>query len=69
MDRKIKDTDGKCFASVGSGKGCLVLSAQSAGCDSYSCPFYKPEEYASWVRIDCGESVRLVSPGEYYRKR
>ena len=35
-----------------------------AGCNSYYCPFYKPEALKDYVRTEDGDEISLYSPEE-----
>ena len=69
MIRGYKDTEGKCFASVASNAGCLILSCSIAGCGTFECPFYKPKDCTAWIRIDGEKEVALLPPEEYFTYR
>jgi len=68
MTRKYTDCDGPCFASIANNIGCKILSETIKSCGSYNCPFYKPNNYKDYVRIDGEGSVCLISIDEYIRK-
>ena len=56
-----------CFGIMSKGK-CRVLSVKSKYCGTYRCPFYKPKECRSWVRVQDKDGVNIVPPEEYERK-
>lgn len=60
--RKKTDSDGKCCMEIMG--GCTSLTEASEYCETYRCPFYKPEGCSDWLRRDKGENVELYTPEE-----
>lgn len=58
--RNRADADGECFALTVDGSGCKVMSALLPCCGTFECPFYKPQKYRNWARIEADEKICLI---------
>lgn len=61
----LKAINEDCFATTKFG-GCKILIAQQETCNTYKCPFYKPANCKSWVRIEDRHGVNLIPPEEAF---
>lgn len=61
---EIKD---KCFASF-EGEGCSCLTEVPRECLAPGYPFYKPNGFKDWIRIEDRDGINLLPPEEYNEK-
>ena len=58
----VSDSGGKCFAWA---RGCCLLTEASERCNTYGCPFYKPQGCKDWIRRDSQRGyVYMIAPEE-----
>ena len=57
-----------CFALTAI-KACRIMGAIQSGCCTYKCPFYKPRDCKSWVRIEDRTGINLIPPEEAFGRR
>lgn len=54
-----------CFALT-KVRTCKVYGFPERDCNSYRCPFYKPQNCKSWIRIEDNTGINLIPPEEAY---
>ena len=52
-----------CYAKARDGS-CIALIREDERCGTYRCPFYKPKDCKSWIRIEDRSGVNLIPPEE-----
>lgn len=63
IKREYSDTDGACFAQSVFDE-CKIMDSYDDNCNTYNCPFYKPEGCKDWIKIETEDGVCLYAPEE-----
>ena len=63
----LKNTREKCFAATDGMCGMKILNEEA--CNSYRCPFYKPQGCRDWIRVERADRIMLVPPEEYFARK
>lgn len=68
LKRKVRDTDGDCFAKCEKREQpneCVALQERLVTeCGTYGCPFYKPLGCEDWIRLEEDGEIHLYAPEE-----
>lgn len=63
----LKLTTDRCFAARDGACGIKLFNSRI--CNSFCCPFYKPEGCKDWIRVEESNDITIVPPEEYFEIR